>query len=115
MDPINQVFESEPSITKTIHLQMEQKTLEHEHTLEDRKQEREWKSCCLTLDKQATLFFSRLLLTLILIGFCIAQLAVEPESQIYLPPHIRYWSLPSYSNSGEGWSRLSYSLNSQLT
>ena len=32
MDPIQPVFESEPSITKTIHLQMEQKTLEHEHT-----------------------------------------------------------------------------------
>ena len=33
-----------------------------------------WKSCCLLLDKRATIFFAQLTFSLIIVGFCVGML-----------------------------------------
>lgn len=38
------------------------------------RRETEWKSCCLTLDRRAVRFFSQLVISLIIIIFCLFQL-----------------------------------------
>ena len=54
---------------------------------EEAKNEFLWRSCCLTLDKRATIFFSQLSISLIIIAFCLYQLVhlidCEPQ-QAYI-------------------------------
>ena len=37
----------------------------------------EWKSCCLIIDKNATIFFSQLSIAMITLIFCIVQLSLS--------------------------------------
>jgi hypothetical protein len=37
----------------------------------------QWDSCCMRLDREATIYFSQLSIALITIGFCIFQLSVS--------------------------------------
>jgi hypothetical protein len=50
------------------------------------RRETEWKSCCLTLDRRAVRFFSQLVISLIIIVFCLFQLHTldKCESSEYL-------------------------------
>ena len=47
--------------------------------------DKSWKSCCLVMDKTAVLFFAQLVITLIIMTFCIVQLArgVPCEDKTY--------------------------------
>lgn len=47
--------------------------------------ENHWDSCCLRIDKRALLFFSQLLISLIVIFFCIYQLVVSPNCDSKTP------------------------------
>ena len=38
---------------------------------------REWKSCCLVIDKHATIFFSQLSIAIVTVVFCIVQLSLS--------------------------------------
>lgn len=49
-------------------------TLQNKSDIERMEYNDTWKSCCLLLDKRATMFFSQLLIALLVIGFCIVQL-----------------------------------------
>ena len=50
---------------------------------EEKKDSYLWTSCCLKLDKRATIFFSQLSISLIIIAFCLYQLVhlVDCEPQ----------------------------------
>ena len=39
-----------------------------------------WRSCCLDMDSRALLFFSQLLISLLVLGFCVEQVVVLDES-----------------------------------
>ena len=43
--------------------------------------EKHWDSCCLTLDRQATIFFSQLSIALITISFCVYQLSISDSCE----------------------------------
>ena len=47
--------------------------LEHQTPID---QQNTWNSCCLTLDRRATVFFSTLTISLIIIAFCITKLVM---------------------------------------
>ena len=38
-----------------------------------------WRSCCLVLDKRATIFFSQLIFSLIIVGFCVGMLVKNQD------------------------------------
>ena len=38
-----------------------------------------WRSCCLVLDKRATIFFSQLVFSLIIVGFCVGMLVQNQD------------------------------------
>ena len=38
-----------------------------------------WQSCCITLDKRATLFFSQLLISVIIVVFCVSMLVYNQD------------------------------------
>lgn len=40
----------------------------------EKKYDNTWQSCCLTLDKRATIFFSQFTIALVVTAFCIYQL-----------------------------------------
>lgn len=44
-------------------------------------EERQWKSCCLTIDRKAVVFFSTLGISLIMIAFCIFQLTTSKSCE----------------------------------
>ena len=47
--------------------------------------ENHWDSCCLRIDKRAVLFFTQVLISLIIIFFCIYQLIVLPDCDTKTP------------------------------
>ena len=38
-----------------------------------------WRSCCLVLDKRATIFFAQLTFSLIIVGFCVGMLITNQD------------------------------------
>ena len=42
-----------------------------------------WKSCCLTVDKKAALFFSQMGVAVTIIGFCIGMLVSNPDCDTF--------------------------------
>jgi hypothetical protein len=50
--------------------------IEAQHQQEPDDQETLWTSCCVKLDKRATIFFSTLTISLIMIAFCIVKLSL---------------------------------------
>ena len=38
-----------------------------------------WRSCCLVLDKRATIFFAQLIFSLIIVGFCVGMLITNQD------------------------------------
>ena len=47
--------------------------------------ENHWESCCIRIDKRAVLFFSQLMISLIIIFFCIYQLVILPDCESKTP------------------------------
>ena len=60
----------EPSIVTAhkLHVDDEERKSTHETT---------WRSCCLTVDKRAMLYFGQMGVGVLIIGFCIAMLATD--------------------------------------
>jgi hypothetical protein len=56
-----------------------QRRIEHQIELEDKKYDDHWQSCCMTIDRRATRYFSQLSIALLVITFSIVQL-VRNES-----------------------------------
>ena len=42
-----------------------------------------WRSCCLVLDKRATIFFAQLTFSVIVVGFCIGMLVVNDDCNTF--------------------------------
>ena len=42
-----------------------------------------WRSCCLVLDKRATIFFAQLTFSVIVVGFCIGMLVVNGDCNTF--------------------------------
>lgn len=42
-----------------------------------------WRSCCLTIDRQAALFFSQLIVGVAVIGFCIGMLVANRDCDTF--------------------------------
>ena len=42
-----------------------------------------WRSCCLVLDKRATIFFAQLTCSVIVVGFCIGMLVVNDDCNTF--------------------------------
>ena len=59
-------------------MNIEQQNLEVQQTI---KKDNEWKSCCLTVDKNATIYFSQLAISIITIAFCIVQLTLSKSCE----------------------------------
>ena len=46
----------------------------HDIALEDKKYDDHWQSCCMTIDRRATRYFTQLAIAVMIITFCIVQL-----------------------------------------
>ena len=53
---------------------LKRRRIEHEIEMEDKKYDNEWKSCCMTIDRRATRYFSQLAIAFLVMTFCIVQL-----------------------------------------
>ena len=53
---------------------IKKRQLEHKIELEDKKYNDHWQSCCMTIDRRATRYFSQLSIAILIITFCIVQL-----------------------------------------
>jgi hypothetical protein len=66
---------------------IQREIMEHKLQHEDQVYQNTWQSCCLTLDKRATQYFSQLTIIVLILLFCIYQLLTlqdcEPQ-QAYL-------------------------------
>jgi hypothetical protein len=60
--------ESSAVIAHKIQVDAEERKFAHETT---------WRSCCLTVDKRALLYFGQMGVGILIIGFCIAMLATD--------------------------------------
>lgn len=59
----------EPKITST-----SSKTKQRKLDFLEKKYDNTWQSCCLTVDKRATIFFSQFTIAMVVTAFCIYQL-----------------------------------------
>jgi hypothetical protein len=60
--------------------------IEHEIELEDKKYDDHWQSCCMTIDRRATRYFSQLAIAMLIMVFCIVMLIRNddcPSQQLY--------------------------------
>ena len=62
----------EPSAVVAHKIQVEDDERDYQHKTT-------WRSCCLVLDKRATIFFSQLIFSLIIIGFCVGMLVQNQD------------------------------------
>jgi hypothetical protein len=49
----------------------------------EKKEEKEWKSCCLRADKKAVLFASQFIISLLILSFAMRQISIDPSDQNY--------------------------------
>lgn len=58
----------------------------HDIELEDKKYDDHWQSCCMTIDRRATRYFSQLAIAMLIMVFCIVMLIKHddcPSQQLY--------------------------------
>jgi hypothetical protein len=69
---VTQMQADEEALKRT--LSVERKMYEHKIVAEDRAYEDTWTSCCLTVDRRATTFFTQMFIILLVMVFAIVQL-----------------------------------------
>ena len=69
-EPLDVRIRSESPTSSSI----KKRQFEHRIELEDREYNDHWKSCCLVMDRRAMMFFTQLLISLILMGLCVFEL-----------------------------------------
>ncbi len=55
-------------------IQMDEKKIEHEQKLQESQADRSWKSCCFTVERDSTVHFTKLFISVMVIGLCSYQL-----------------------------------------
>ena len=71
---------STPLTAVALHtITMDEKRQDHEYNMEEITADRKWKSCCFTVEKDSTMHFSKLFITLILIAFSCYMLVTEKD------------------------------------
>ncbi len=62
----------------TVHsIQMSERKAEHEYKLEESQADRSWKSCCFVVEKDSTIHFTKLFISIMVIGLCAYQLIFQ--------------------------------------